>query len=90
MLVDTLLTVLYGFLQLVFGSINLPTFPDSFMSYVDIALDYLESGMHLLGNYVDLSYMVLLLEIFISLWLAFELYKFVMWVLRKIPILNIK
>lgn len=90
MLIDLLLTGIYGFLNFALGSVNLPAFPDEFMGYVDTAVEYLQIGLTILGNYVDLNYVKLLVEMFIALWLSFELYKFVMWILRKIPILNIK
>lgn len=90
MIVNGLLTLVYGFLTFMFSAVNLPTFPASFMGYVDSFIVYLESGVQILGNYVDLGYLLLLFEIFIALWLAFELWKFVFWVLRKIPLLGIK
>lgn len=90
MLIDLLLSGIYGFINFALGGVNLPTFPDEFMGYVDTAVEYLQTGLTILGNYVDLNYVKLLVEMFIALWLAFELYKFIMWILRKIPILNIK
>ena len=90
MIVKALLDVIYLFLSFVFGAVNLPTFPDQFMGYIDTFVGYLRTGVQVLGNYVDLEYLVLLFEIFIALWLALELYKFVFWIIRKIPILNIK
>lgn len=90
MLIDLLLSGIYGFLNFVLGNVQLPLFPDSFLSYVDTFVEYLETGLTILGNYVDLNYVKILLGMLIALWLAFELYKFIMWILRKIPILNIK
>lgn len=89
MLLNLILTAVYGLLG-IFVAVDLPTFPADFMGYIDTFISYLETGVKILGNYIDLPYLIMLFEIFVALWLAFELYKFVMWFLRKVPFISVK
>lgn len=90
MLVNALISVIYSLFNIVFGFVHLPSFPDGVSSYLNAFQVYFKSGIRLLSVVINMSYVATLFTIFISLVVIFELYKFIMWVLKKIPILGIK
>ena len=69
---------------------RIPQLPDGVTSYLDTLFDYLVTGASLLANYTPLSYMLILVGVIISVDVALYVYKFVMWILRKIPMLSIE
>ena len=69
---------------------NIPKFPESVSTYLDTFKSYLNDGIGFIKFFLPWEYVVLLLKIILSIVLALEIYKFVMWVVRKIPMLNVK
>lgn len=90
MLINLILTAVYGLLIALFFGIKLPGFPDGFLDIMASAQGYLITGIRVLGTYVDLSYLLILFAAFLSIYVFYDLYLLVMWILRKIPLLGIK
>lgn len=90
MLISLLLDVIYKIISTVLSVINLPDIPDAAVSYLNSFKELLVEGVHLLGAYIDLSYIKTLLIIFVTIVLAEELYHLVMWIIKKIPMLGIE
>lgn len=90
MLVDLILSGVFGLLNILFGGVYLPRFPDGFLDIMSDFASYTVTGVRVLGAYVDLSYLFLLFKYFIDIVLFYDLYLLVMWILRKIPLLGIK
>lgn len=81
--------------QLVTGIINLipfslPGLPDGVAAILDTFKIYLMSGMGMIKSYTHWNYLTTLLVIVIAMDGVFYGYKFVMWIIRKIPALSIK
>lgn len=87
--------IIKALLELIMGLINLipfsiPSLPDNFSSFIEQFKDILQGGVNFISTILPYDYLVVLLEIFIAIELALCVYKFVMWVIRKIPMANIK
>ncbi len=89
MIVSSVLNLFVGMLELVFGWIQLPNLPDSIMSIIDTVFGYITGSIGLLGVFVDLDVVMVLIPLAIAVARFDDLWKMTMFVLRKIPFVNI-
>lgn len=89
MIFEAILNMVSALLQLVFGWINLPDLPASITSLIDEFFDYIRGGMGIIGIFLDLDVVRVLLPILIVVINFEEVWKFVMFIVRKIPFLGI-
>lgn len=89
MIVSSVLNLFVGMLELVFGWIHLPNLPDSIMSIIDTVFAYITGSIGLLGVFVDLDVVMVLIPLAIAVARFDDLWKMTMFVLRKIPFVNI-
>lgn len=89
MIVSSVLNLFVGMLELVFGWIQLPNLPDSIMSIIDTVFGYITGSIGLLGVFVDLDVVMVLIPLSIAVARFDDLWKMTMFVLRKIPFVNI-
>ena len=89
MMVSSVLDLLVGLLELVFGWIELPQFPESIMSIVDEMLGYMTGSFGLLAVFVDMDVLRILLPLCIVVVRFDDMWKLTMFILRKIPFVNI-
>lgn len=92
MIITALINLIFGLLSvlLVF---NLPQLPDSFMTILNTIKDYLVGGVGLIRAFVGdtaMGVIAVCLQLVIFLNAAYFLYSFVFWVIKKIPMLNIR
>lgn len=90
MIIKGLMELIYNLFALLTAPINIPSLPDDVKSMITTALEYIQMGLGLLANWTDLSYLLVLFGIVAAVDVGMLLYKLVMWVLAKIPMLNIK
>lgn len=81
--------------ELVIGLINLipfsiPSLPSDVNTYITTFNGYISSGVGMVKFFLPFEYCKILLEIILAIIVSIELYKFVMWILRKIPMLGMK
>lgn len=88
MIIEALMQVVYVLFELLTVPISIPSLPDGIQSVMDQAFSYLEAGMGILANYTDLGYLLTLFGIIIAVDVGVLLYKLVMWIIRKIPMLG--
>lgn len=88
MLINGLLTVVLNTLKLLLAPINIPQLPDNAISSINDLFGYLEAGAGILANYTDLGYLLTLMGVIVAIDVGIKLYHFVMWILRKIPMLG--
>lgn len=91
MLIESLLSIINIMMNFVLNLIpNLPDLPESITSSVFGFIDLIFDNVGLLGVFAPLS----VIKILVPLWLAIEAfdhtYSLIFWVVRKIPILNIR
>lgn len=92
MIISALIDLIYGLLSLLLV-FNLPQLPDTFFTLLGTIKDYLVGGVGLLRAFVGDTCMGVIsvcLQLVIFLNAAYFLYSFVFWVIKKIPMLNIR
>ena len=87
--------ILKGLFFLVTALINLipfslPALPESLTTVVSSFKTYLIGGIGMLKAYTDWSYLMVLFNIVLTMEAVFYGYKLVMWIISKIPALNVK
>lgn len=87
MIIEMLLGALYNVLNtLLFFEI--PPLPEQVQGYIDTMFDYLVAGAGILANYTPLDYLLILFGVILAVDAAIIIYHFVMWIIRKIPMLG--
>ena len=89
MLVDFLIDMVFGLVQMILSAFNIPPLPEELMKVVESLVQYIQTGIAILSNYCHIGYLLILFGIVVSVDLAILGYRFVMWILRKIPVLGI-
>lgn len=89
MIVSSVLNLLISMIEVVFGWINLPQLPDSIMNVVDEIVGYMLGSLGLLSVFVDMNMLRILLPLCIVVVRFEDVWKLTMFILRKIPFLNI-
>ena len=90
MILEILLNTIMSLLKLCFNWINLPTFPGDLTSSINSFLDLIFNNLSLLGFFIRPATLVVGIPVLIILLNFDEVYKFTMWILRKIPFLGIQ
>lgn len=89
MILEMLLDVIYNILDLLL-ILDIPNMPTEALSYIDTAFDYLVAGAGVLANYTPLPYLLVLLGVVIAVDMGIMIYHFIMWIIKKIPMLGIE
>lgn len=90
MIIEGLLNLVSGLLKLVFGWIDLPDFPSSVTSVIDELFGYIQGAAGIMGIFVDMNMVKVLLPVLLIVINFDEVWKFTMFIVRKIPFLGIK
>lgn len=69
--------------------LNVPSLGEEFNVIIDTYFSYIESGLAIAGAYFPLYYFSILFEILIGIDIVVALYHFILWVLNKIPWIDI-
>lgn len=88
MIIELLLNLIYNLINLLVA-INIPKLPDTVYGYFDQFFDYLVAGAGLLANYTPLAYLMTLFGIILAVDGGILIYHFIMWILRKIPVISV-
>lgn len=89
MIIELLLSALYNIFKLLTTPIAIPSLPTEIDTYINDFIVLLGDGFELLGVFFPLSYFGILLGIIIAIDVGINVYYFVLWVLKKIPMANI-
>ena len=89
MIIEGLLNLLFGLINFCFSWLNLPAFPPELAESIDNFLDLIFNNLSLLGFFIRPTTLQIIIPALIIVINFDRIYKFVMWILRKIPILNI-
>ena len=90
MILESILNLISGLIKLVFGWINLPDMPSSVTSVIDELFVYIRGSMGLLGVFVDLNMVKVFLPVLLIVINFEHVWKFTMFIVRKIPFLGIE
>lgn len=89
MIVETIIDALVSLLLKALSVINIPDMPESISGAVTSMSEYLATGYGILDNFLDMSVVSALLIAFLVIDGAYHVYLFVMWILRKIPMIGV-
>ena len=90
MIIKGLMTLLYNVFSALTSAINIPQLPDELHSFISDFMEYLQTGLQILAVYTHLQYLLTLIGVVVLIDAAMLIYHFVMWVLKKIPMLGIE
>lgn len=89
MIIEALMNILLKVFSVLTSAINIPSLPESVSTFMSDALSYILTGLQILAVYTNLEYLLILFGLIILIDVGIAVYHFVMWVLRKIPMLGI-
>ncbi len=89
MIITALISVIFGFIKLVFGDISIPGLPEEAAAYLEQFIDLLDSSSGFFSLVFPINVLPFVL-ICLGISAAYKIYSFVMWILRKIPVLGIE
>lgn len=90
MIIKTLLDLVYGLFSLLTVAIRIPSMPDGVMQAIDGYMGYIRSGIGILANFCNLGYVLVLFGVIVAVDIGVLVYKFVLWILKKIPMIGIE
>ena len=90
MIIEAILNLLKTVLFTVFGWINLPNLPEELLSAIDTFFDMIFTNASVVGFFIRPATLTILLPVLIIILNFEKVYKLTMWILKKIPILNMK
>lgn len=88
MIVQLLAELIYGLMNVLL-ILDIPDIPPEVANYINSFFDYLSAGVGILANYVPLGYLLTLFGIILAVDVGITLYHFIMWVLKKIPMIGV-
>lgn len=88
MIIQLLLNLIYTVLDkmLIF---TIPSLPTEVQTYIDTLFEYLVTGASIVANYTPFAYIMTLFGIILAIDVGLNVYKFVMWILKKIPMISV-
>lgn len=89
MIIEMLLDALYSLFSLLTSAINIPGLPTEANDYITQFFSYLTAGAGILANYTPFAYIMVLFGVILAVDVGIKLYHFVMWIIKKIPMLGI-
>lgn len=90
MIVKSLLLMLKGLLYTLFGNITVPPIPDEFIDVLTFLKGYVIEGASIFFMFVDIRvFTVCLFTVYFVYGMVLS-YKLIMWIIRKIPLINIE
>lgn len=86
MIIEGLFNALFGIFDLIFGWINLPDVPDSFMNTITTYFGYIFNNLQLIYLFIRPVTIKTAIPIFIAIMNFDKIYRFTMFLIRKLPI----
>lgn len=90
MIIETILNALVALVKGVFGWISFPAVSDDFYEALNVFIELLENGRSLINLFLPWELVRIGLPLVLFIMNFEHIYYFVVWILKKIPMLNIK
>lgn len=90
MIIQAILDLVKNVLFLVFGWISLPQMPEQITNAINTFLDLIFDNVGLLGLFIRIDTIKLVVPVILIIMNFEKLYHLTLWILKKIPMLNIK
>lgn len=88
MILQAVLDALVALIKVVFGWINLPDLPSSVDTIINQVFDYIASGFMFVSIFFNMDLVRVLLPLVVVLVNFDKVYHFTMFIVKKIPFLN--
>lgn len=85
MIIESLMNLLSWLLNLLLTSIDIPDLPNSVATVIAQGVQYMGMGLGIFAAFTHYQFIMALLAITIIIDAAMLVYKFVVWLIRKIP-----
>lgn len=90
MIIETICDMFIKFFTGLLNFVNIPQIPDDVLSQVNTTINtIIERGSELLDLFIPYDFAKALLIVVISIEAGVEIYHFIIWVMRKIPMAGI-
>lgn len=89
MIFENIMNSIFNLFSSLISGINIPPLPPDVDEFMSDCLEYMQNGIYILNNYMNLEYILVLFGIILVIDVAIHVYHFVMWILKKIPMLGI-
>lgn len=89
-IINNLLNFLYFIMDFLFGWINIPQMPDELVNSINTFLNLIFDNLTLLGFFIRPTTLKILIPLIIFIINFKYIYKIVIWLIRKLPFINIK
>lgn len=89
-LLNFVFELLFVIIQLLFGWINIPPIPSEIKNSINSFLDLIFNNLTFLGFFIRPTTLKILIPLCIFLFTFKDIYKLTMWIIKKIPFLNMK
>lgn len=90
MIVKALIGMLSGLIEWITAGLNIPGLPPEVAQVAAQITQYLVAGLQIVANFTHLDYLLVLFGVVVAVDAGMLVYKFIMWVIRKIPMLGIE
>lgn len=90
MIIESLLNMIVGLVKILLGWINLPGTPDKVKAALDYLLQCISDGIGFIGIVVDLQFLKIVIPLVLVISNFDKVYKFTMWIVKKIPFLGMQ
>ena len=82
--------LLFMLVELLFGWINVPPFPEELQNNINSFLDLIFNNLDFLGFFIRPTTLSIVIPLLLFLFNFKYIYKLSMWIIRKIPFLSMK
>lgn len=89
MIIQGFARLIYNLISFFTADLTIPKMPSEIFTSLEHFVDYVTASMGIVAAYCDLSYVMFLFKTIISIDLTIMAYRFIMWVLKKIPFIAI-
>lgn len=88
MIVKALIGMLSGLIEWITAGLNIPGLPPEVAQVAAQVTQYLVTGLQIVANFTHLDYLLVLFGVVIAVDAGMLVYKFIMWIIKKIPMLG--
>lgn len=89
MIIELLLDAIYGIMSTLMV-LEIPSLPYEVHAFITDAFSYITAGAGILANYTPLGYLMTLFTVLLAIDAGILVYHFIMWIIKKIPMLGIE
>ena len=90
MIIEGLLSVIKKLLTLLLSPIDIPSLPTGVQEVISKGMNYIIDGLGIFSAFTHYQFIMALVAVVLVIEAAFLVYKFVLWLLRKIPAASIE